>query len=99
MKSITTWKWVLPVLVLVYLASCSKHKDQPVDAGTPAVAFNNTVAGEYKVKTGKNITLSATVTDAINPVYAWKLNGRIISNNIDCKFTGTDIGEYFVTFR
>jgi len=99
MKSITTWKWMLPAVLLVYLASCSKHKNDAVAPGTPAIEFNNTVSGEYKVKIGKDITLSAKVTDAINPVYAWKLNGRIISNNIDCKFTGTEIGENFVTFR
>ena len=99
MKSITTWKWILPAFVLVYLASCSKHNDVPADSGTPTVEFINTVSGEYKVKTGKDITLSAKVTDAVNPVYSWKLDGKIISGNIDCKFTGTETGEYFVTFR
>ncbi|OQP38679.1 hypothetical protein A4H97_18345 [Niastella yeongjuensis] len=99
MKSITTWKWIMPAVLLIHLASCSKHKDDSVAPGTPAVEFNNTVSGEYKVKIGKEITLSAKVTDAVNPVYAWKLNGKIISNNIDCKFTGTEPGENFVTFR
>lgn len=89
---------MLPALVLVCMASCSKHHDV-TDAGTPTIVFNNTVSGAYKVKIGKVITLSATVTDAVRPLYSWKLDGKIISENTDCPFTGTEAGEYFVTFR
>ncbi|MBE9600963.1 PKD-like domain-containing protein [Pedobacter sp. MC2016-24] len=77
--------------------SCSKDKTTPEQAG-PTLEFT-AENGEYKVKMGKEIALEAKVTDATDPIYSWKLNGKIISTGLTCNFTGDKLGEYFVTFR
>ena len=91
----TNLKWLTVVLLLSQLWSCTKHADH-TSTGTPEVSF---ISGEYKVKVGKDITLSATVKNATAPVYSWKLDGRIIGTDLQCPFPQEAIGEYFVTFR
>lgn len=91
----THLKWLVAALVLTQLWSCTKHDDRP-STGAPEIAFT---VGEYKVKVGKDITLSATVKNATSPVYSWKLDGRIIGTDLRCSFSKQTIGEYFVTFR
>lgn len=85
------------VFLFSLFLSCSKDKSAPKQAG-PGIEFT-AESGEYKVKTGKEVQLEAKVTDATNPVYSWKLNGKIISTGLTCTFTGDKLGEYFVTFR
>lgn len=89
------------ILILVCLItqalSCSKDKNAPEQAG-PTLEFT-AENGEYKVKTGKDVVLEAKVTDATDPIYSWKLDGKIISTGLTCNFTGDKLGEYFVTFR
>lgn len=95
MNIFTKWKWALPGLLLLQLASCVKHDTTPKE-GAPSVVFS---ASEYKVKVGTSITMVAQVKDADLGVFSWKLNGKIISTDPNCIFTGAQVGEYFVTFR
>jgi hypothetical protein len=95
MNIFTKWKWMLPGLFLVQLMACSKHDVKPA-SGAPTVAFSS---AEYKVKVGTTGTLNAQVGNAVDAVFSWKLNGKIISTSLTCPFDGSQVGEYFVTFR
>lgn len=97
MNPTKTMKYLLLLSFPVLLWSCVKDKAEP-DPGIPTVKFS-TETGEYKVKKGKSVTLSATVENAIRPVYSWKLNGKIISTEIEFQFNGDYVDEYFITFR
>jgi hypothetical protein len=97
MKMFTHLRWLAAALMLTQLWACSKHDVKPASGG-PAIEFSTTT-GEYKVKVGRDITLSAKVTNATNPVFSWKLDGRIISTSIVCPFIGAEAGEYFITLR
>ena len=88
---------LLMMLFPALLLSCSKDEPTP-DAGKPSVSFADET-GEYMVKKGKSVTMTAVVANAVNPVYAWKLDGKIISTDLSCEFAGENVGEYFVIFR
>lgn len=92
-----TMKYLLLLSFPALLWSCTKDKAEP-DPGFPTVKFSSET-GEYKVKKGKSVTLSATVENAIRPVYSWKLNGKIISTDTSFVFSDYDADEYFITFR
>lgn len=92
-----TVKYLLLIMFSVLLLSCNKDEIEP-DLGQPTVKLD-TESGEYKVKKGKTVTLTATVDKAEKPFYTWKVNGKIISTDLTCEFKGDHVGEYFVTFR
>jgi hypothetical protein len=77
------------------LLSCSDDNSNEL-TGNPSIEFN---MEEYKVKIGKEVILRAKVENAINPVYSWKQDGKIISSDTICSFKGEELGEFFVNFR
>ncbi len=97
MNHLTKTGYLFLTILTALLFSCSKEVINP-DPGTPTVALN-TETGEYKVKSGKSVTLEATVQNALKPIYSWKLDGKIISTDLNCLFSGEIVGEYFITFR
>lgn len=85
----------LSVYLISLFSSCSSDENNEL-TGNPSITFE---MEEYKVKVGKEIALEATVENAINPIYSWKLDGKIISIDPKLIFTNDDAGEYFVTLR
>ncbi|MEA4918276.1 PKD-like domain-containing protein [Proteiniphilum sp.] len=86
--------WLFVCLTAFF--SCSD--DDPAELVKPQVSFSSET-GEYKVKAGKSITLEPVVENAVNPVYSWKLDGKIISTDKTYEFSTDKQGEYFITFR
>lgn len=88
------------VLLLLLLVGClgfvSCSDDDETDTAKPTIEFSQS---EYKVKRGKEVELSATVTNAKDAIYTWKLDGKIISTDLTCNIEGLIVGEYFVNFR
>jgi hypothetical protein len=97
MVRITRMKLLLLTLLSVFIISCSDD-DPVIDLGAPVIKFE-AENGEYKVKKGKSVLLSATVENAVKPVYSWKLDGKIISTEPEFEFAGEYAGEYFINFR
>ncbi len=86
--------WLL-IAFSALLLSCSEEDVEAV-LGDPVISLET---GEYKVKIGKEIVIGSSVENAVNPIYSWKLDGKIISTEKELKFKGEYIGEYFVTLR
>ena len=97
MKKITYLKFFFYIgTFLLFSASCKDDEDTPVNYGTPAIEFS---ASEYKVKVGKQVTLQASVSDAVNPIFSWKLDGVIVATDTVFTYDAEETGEYFFTFR
>ena len=97
MKKISYLKFFFYIgTFLLFFASCKDDEDTPGDYGSPAIEFS---ASEYKVKIGKQVTMQASVNDAVNPIYSWKLDGVIVSTDTTFTFTANETGEYFFIFR
>jgi hypothetical protein len=77
-------------------SSCSNDDDTAELTVNPAIEFR---MEEYKVKIGKEVDLRARVENAVNPIYSWKRDGKIISSDTICLFKGESLGEYFLNFR
>ena len=77
-----------------YLSSCSSDDDLIQNDIT--IVFSQS---EYKVRKGKTLEIVPEVNNVANPIYSWKLNGKIISNDLQLTFADYSVGEYFITFR
>ncbi len=82
-------------ILTMFLPSCSDD-DDVTDTGTPTIEFSS---AEYKVKVLKEVTLTATVSHAGNPIFSWKQDGIIVSTDTTYVFNAEKTGEYFLTFR
>ncbi len=85
---------LLAGLTIAFIQSCIK--EPPVEVGDPEIGFS---MDEYRIKVGKQDTLRASVTNAIDAFYSWKLDGNIVSTDTFYLFNAERIGEYFLTFR
>jgi hypothetical protein len=84
-------------LGLFLCISCEKEETKETLV-PPTISFESE-EGEYRVKTGGSITLNAMVENAVNPIYSWKIGGKIVGNEPHFTFIGEKVGEYFVNFR
>ena len=89
-------KNIILALSIFLLFSCADKKNS--DTLPPVIKFT-AESGEYKVKTGKDILVSAIVENAIQPSYSWILNDEILSTEISFSFNCSVAGEYFLIFR
>ena len=62
------------MFVASVFAACSDD-DKEIAPGAPECVFNSET-GEYKVKIKKEVALTAHVTNATSPLYAWKQDGK-----------------------
>jgi hypothetical protein len=90
--------------VLFGAISCGKDNDVPptpepqapvaaISAGTPSET------GEYMVKIGGSIRLTAVIDNADRPVFTWVIDGKIVSEETGYTFVAEKQGEYFVNLR
>ena len=89
---------VLLVMLFVGGFTACDDDDEKVKMGEPDFTFNSET-GEYQVKMGKEVDLRARVKDAVHPVYSWKQDGKIVSDDTVYMFKSSQLGEYFVNFR
>jgi hypothetical protein len=85
-------------LGLSLLVSCEKENLKEETPAEPTISFASE-EGEYKVKIGGSKTLNAMVENAVNPIYSWKIGGKIVGNESYFTFVAEKLGEYFVNFR
>jgi hypothetical protein len=82
-------------LGLLLFSSCRKEAEET--PAPPIISFNNGT-GIYEVKEGRTITLKPIVDNAIDPVYCWKIDGKIVGNDAAYDFTSETIGYHFLMF-
>lgn len=73
-------KFVLLMMLFVGAFMACDDDDEKIDVGNPDFVFNSET-GEYNVRIGKEVALCVHVKDALNPVYAWKQEGKIVADD------------------
>lgn len=81
------------------LLSCNKDEDITApDAVKPQITFDNGT-GVYQVKVAKQLTITPTVSDAVNPHYRWlDNNGKTVGQNLSYTFSSPVAGTFYLTF-
>ena len=87
----------LPLVLLTALWACGNEDPKP-ELVAPAAVIQVT-EGDVNLPVGGSVTLTAIVENATHPVYAWTVDGQVISSTLTCRFTSSAIGEYFIHFR
>lgn len=88
------------LIVMACLASsCNKDEDITApDAVKPQITFDNG-SGIYQVKVAKQLTITPTVSDAVNPRYRWLDNdGKTVAQSLSYTFSSTVAGTFYLTF-
>jgi hypothetical protein len=86
-------------LGLLLFYSCEKEEVKETPAPPTIIFANVDETGEHKLKIGGSVTLNAIVEDAVNPIFSWKIDGKIVSTERTFTFVADKLGEYFVNFR
>ncbi|MDR0694060.1 MAG: hypothetical protein LBF81_02000 [Prevotellaceae bacterium] len=87
-------------LSLFLFISCEKENPKETPTTTPTITFTGVdETGEQKVKIGGTVTLNAIVENAVNPIFTWKIGGKIVSTERTFTFVADKLGEYFANFR
>ena len=90
-------KFVLLMMLFVGAFMACDDDDEKIDVGNPDFVFNSET-GEYNVRIGKEVALCVHVKDALNPVYAWKQEGKIVADDTVYYFKGGNFGRVFCQF-
>ncbi|MDR2563203.1 MAG: hypothetical protein LBC98_04605 [Prevotellaceae bacterium] len=98
MKKIINRKSLFPILVALGLLACKTEPEPEKKTIAPSVVLN-TATGEYLVKTGESVELLAIVENVVNPIFSWKLDGKLVSDRTDYRFHSSRAGEHFIVFR
>ena len=85
------------MLFIGVFSACNDDETSEL-VGNPDFTFNSET-GEYYVKLGREVKLSANVTNAVNAFYTWKQDGIIVCTDTVYMFPGEQLGEKFVNFR
>jgi hypothetical protein len=84
-------------LGLFLCISCEKEETKETPTA-PIISFAPN-EGEYRVKVSGSLTLNAVVENAVNPIFSWKIGGKIVATEPHFTFVADKLGEYFVNFR
>ncbi|MDE5988459.1 MAG: cell surface protein [Duncaniella sp.] len=89
----------LYLLGLCCLWSCNTDNDLTAPQQDPiTVSFDNQT-GVYELKTGKSISITPTVKNAVNPRYKWiDDEGKTSANSLTLQFSSDSEGVFYFTF-
>lgn len=84
---------ILLISLILVFPSCSEDE---IEQQKPTINFKD---GDvvFKVKTGKTITISPIYGFNENAVYAWKIDGKIISTSPELEYTADEVGDIFLS--
>ena len=85
-------------IIFIALTSCNKDDNLYDNNGLPSVEFDSET-GIYTVKQGRSITITPEYKNVNNAVFAWTIDGRLVSTSQSLTFSSDEIGDYFVTLR
>lgn len=80
-------------LFLGILLTCCE--DEPAGGKPPVISLDNQEAS-YSVKAGRQITIAPEYENVEDAVFAWKLDGNIISTEPSLTFSSAETGVYYI---
>lgn len=90
-------KWIFLCFWMFLIASCNKDEDITEFNPQPPKITLDSENSVYKVKIGREVTISPVYENATGAIYTWKIDGKIISTDSIFRHTFEKNGEYFLT--
>lgn len=87
------------MLALLGAWSCSESDEHLPELPLPTISFTGYEEGAYSIKAGKSLEIIPVVTNAENPFYVWKMDGKTLSNELTYIFVSKVAGDYLLTFQ
>lgn len=84
--------------IFIALTSCNKDDNLYDNNGLPSVEFDSET-GIYTVKLGRSLTITPEYKNVNNAVFAWNVDGKLVSTAPSLTFSSDVVGEYYVTLR
>lgn len=84
--------------IFIALTACNKDDNLYDNNGLPSVEFDSET-GIYTVKLGRSITITPEYKNVNNAMYAWNVDGKLVSTAPTLTFSSDEVGEYYVTLR
>ncbi|WP_300105221.1 PKD-like domain-containing protein [uncultured Alistipes sp.] len=78
------------------LASCNKDEEIGVPAARKPVITLDSETAVYKVKAGRDLTISPSYENADDAQYAWTIDGRVVGRGPSYTFRSETTGRVFV---
>lgn len=92
-KHIHSFAVIMICVMALGFISCNKENEKPLP---PTIALDVQDA-IYSVKVGKTLTIEPNYTNAENAVFAWKLDGTIISTSPVLEYTPLTLGDRYLS--
>ena len=89
-------KALLLLFVLSFTACDESDEMGEISQGDIQITFDEI---DCFTKQGANLTLTPTVEDAVNPVYSWVIDRKIVSTEPSYTFVADVLGETYITFN
>lgn len=87
------------LLCILLLASCNKDDLVTADSEQVPVIELDSETGIYYVKTGRELTISPSYKYADNALFAWTIDGKLVSTEPALIYSWDKPGDVYVTLR
>lgn len=92
-------KYFIPLLYVLLLASCNKDDIVIADSNLAPIIEIDNENGIYSVKTGRELIISPSYKNADNALFAWTIDGKLVSTGPTLNYSWDKSGEVYVTLR
>lgn len=92
-------KYFIPLLYVLLLASCNKDDIVIADSNLAPIIELDNENGIYSVKTGRELIISPSYKNADNALFAWTIDGKLVSTGPTLNYSWDKSGEIYVTLR
>lgn len=89
---------VFTLLLLGITFVFSSCKDNDTTQMVPTITLDNADAS-YTVKIGKTLRISPKYQNIADAVYAWKIDGKVVSTDSALVYNATELGEKYTTLQ
>ena len=83
----------------ILLASCNKNEVITEEVGGQPIIELDSETGIYTVKAGHELTIVPTYRNVENALFAWTIDGTLVSSGPSFQHTWNECGDFYVKLR
>ena len=87
----------MALLLAIFLIGIVACKEEDEQVAAPVIAFSHE-DGIYAVKVGSELLLAPEISNDVNALYSWKMDGEIVGTGKTYTFKSNEKGSYYLSF-